>query len=343
MALIIETGITIGSGITIAPEAAPPDITASIDFAYDDSYNSGSFGYVRPEPPSQAGFGTIASQTPVGIIDTITYSPTYASTTITFKTGTYTGGNGTLVVTTPWRINGQDGNYSVTIAAVTQTMSQGPDGYIGLLIAGDPFNLQSQFLIGNVAVEIDLPAPAITSYSSPGDYSTGGVIITQIGGNKLIVQQGNWSTSTATILALPSSTVIDVVYFGSTSYELTLTSGFDYNAGQDWFEATFTSLTPTPEYPIDGYGTTISFPQPPILGAIAYNGSVTQFALSGGTYGAVTVVAGTSINGSSTFTATVDGISQLVTMSIMGTVVAGDPWDLENKVGQTLTVEVALA
>ena len=71
--------------------------------------------------------------------------------------------------------------------------------------------------------------------------------------------EGNWSTSTATILALPSSTVIDVVYFGSTSYELTLTSGFVYNAGQDWYEATYTSLTPTPENPLDGLVTTISF------------------------------------------------------------------------------------
>ena len=52
--------------------------------------------------------------------------------------------------------NGQDGNYSVTIADETHTMSQGPSGYIGLLIAGDPFHLQSQFLLGNVAVEIRL-------------------------------------------------------------------------------------------------------------------------------------------------------------------------------------------
>ena len=135
---------------------SPADISASIDFAYDASYNSGSFGYVRPNPPGQSGFGTIASQSPSGIIDSITYSPTYEDTAITFKSGTYTGGNGSLVVTTPWRINGQDGNYSVTIADETHTMSQGPSGYIGLLIAGDPFHLQSQFLIGNVAVEIRL-------------------------------------------------------------------------------------------------------------------------------------------------------------------------------------------
>ena len=97
------------------------------------------------------------------------------------------------------------------------------------------------------------------TYSSPGDYSSGGVILTQIGANKLIVQQDNWSTSTATILALTTGQVIDVVYFGSTSYELTLTSGFVYNAGQDWYEATFTSITPTPENPLDGYVTTITF------------------------------------------------------------------------------------
>ena len=195
-------------------------------------------------------------------------------------------------------------------------------------------------VIGSASIS---PAAGTTSFSSPGNYSSGGVIITQIGENKLIIQQNNWSANPSSLLSKPPGAVLTVVYFGSTSYELTLTAGFVYNAGQEWYEATYTSLTPTPEYPIDGYGTTISFPQPPILGAIAYNGSVTQFALSGGTYGAVTVVAGTSINGSSTFTATVDGISQLVTMSIMGTVVAGDPWDLENKVGQTLTVEVALA
>jgi hypothetical protein len=154
MALIIETGITIGSGITIAPEASP-DITASITIAYDVSYNSGSYGYVRPNPPGQSGFGTIASQSPSGIIDSIYYSPTYDRTTVTFKLGTYTGGNGTLVVTTPWRINGQDGNYSVTIGGVTETMSQGPSGYIGLAITGDPFNLQAQNGT-TVVVEISL-------------------------------------------------------------------------------------------------------------------------------------------------------------------------------------------
>ena len=146
MALTIGPGMTINAGVTLngGPAVALPDITALLTVAYDASYDSGSYGYVRPEPPSQAGFGTIASQTPSGIIGSITYSPTYNNTTITFKTGTYTGGNGSLVVTTPWRINGQDGNYSVTIAGVTQTMSQGASGYIGLLIAGDPFNLQSQ-------------------------------------------------------------------------------------------------------------------------------------------------------------------------------------------------------
>ena len=155
----IMTGIMM-SHIATAVQASgispsPADISASIDFAYDASYNSGSFGYVRPEPPGQAGFGTIASQTPVGIIGSITYSPTYASTTITFKTGTYTGGNGSLVVTTPWRINGQDGNYSVTIGSVTRTMSQGAGGYIGLAITGDLFNLQAQNG-QTVAVEIAL-------------------------------------------------------------------------------------------------------------------------------------------------------------------------------------------
>jgi hypothetical protein len=194
-------------------------------------------------------------------------------------------------------------------------------------------------VIGSASIS---PAAGTTSFSSPGNYSSGGVIITQIGGNKLIIQQNNWSAYPSSLLSKPPGAVLTVVYFGSTSYELTLTSGFDYNAGQDWFEATFTSLTPTPENPLDGYGTTISFPQPPILGAIAYNGSSTQFALSGGTYGAVTVVAGTSINGSSTFTATVDGIAQQVTMSIMGISVAGDPYGLASKVGQTLNLSIVV-
>jgi uncharacterized protein YceK len=112
-------------------------------------------------------------------------------------------------------------------------------------------------------IQADAPAGGgggTTSYTSQGtNYNSGGVIITQIGGNKLIINPGAWTTSTATILALPSSTVIDVVYFGSTNYELTLTSAFTYNSEQDWYEATYTSLTPTPENPLDGFVTTISF------------------------------------------------------------------------------------
>lgn len=260
MALIFEGGITISSGITIAPEAAPtPDITASIDFAYDASYNSGSFGYVRPEPPSQAGFGTIASQTPVGIIGSITYSPTYASTTITFKTGTYTGGNGTLVVTTPWRINGQDGNYSVTIADVTQTMSQGPGGYNGLLIAGDPFNLQSQFLIGNVAVEIDLPAfvPGVT-YTQGTDYTFYGALM-NVDLQTFSVEYSAWSNAIGrdALLALGSGSQIQI--FGPTndgplSYVITFTSGWTEAAG------VYTISTVYPVYANSFYAYTVTLP-----------------------------------------------------------------------------------
>jgi len=210
----------------------------------------------------------------------------------------------------------------------------------GTITVGDGGGQQgyTNGVIGSASIS---PAAGTTSFSSPGNYSSGGVIITQIGGNKLIIQQNNWSANPSSILSKQPGAVLTVVY-SSTSYALTLTSGFDYNAGQDWFEATYTSLTPTPGSPLDGYGTTISFPQPPILSAIAYNGSSTQIGLSGGTYGAVTVVAGTSINGSSTFTLTVDGISQLFTMSIMGTVVAGDPYGLASKVGQTLTVSLVI-
>ena len=76
--------------------------------------------------------------------------------------------------------------------------------------------------------------------------------------------------------------------------------------------------------------------------AIAYNGSSTQIALPSGTYGNVTIVFGTSINGSSTFTLTVDGIAQQAAMSFMGISVAGDPYGLASKVSQTLTVSLAI-
>ena len=76
--------------------------------------------------------------------------------------------------------------------------------------------------------------------------------------------------------------------------------------------------------------------------AIAYNGSSTQIALPGGTYGDVTTVFGTSINGSSTFTLTVDGIAQPAAMSFMGISLPGDPYGLASKVGQTLTVSLAI-
>ena len=144
MTITIRPSTIIRPSVTVKGFKPPPDISASITIAYDASYNSGSYGYLKPDPPFNAGFGTITLQTPSGIIDSIYYSPTYENTSITFKSGTYTGGKGSLVVTTPWRINGQDGNYSVTIGNVTQTMSQGVGGYIGLLIAGDPFNLQAQ-------------------------------------------------------------------------------------------------------------------------------------------------------------------------------------------------------
>ena len=78
------------------------------------------------------------------------------------------------------------------------------------------------------------------------------------------------------------------------------------------------------------------------LTAIAYNGASTQIALPGGTYGNVTTVFGTSINGSSTFTLTVDGIAQQASMSVMGISVAGDPYGLASKVGQTLSVSLVI-
>jgi hypothetical protein len=103
-------------------------------------------------------------------------------------------------------------------------------------------------------------APAIISYSKPGDYANGAVLITQLDGNKLIIVPAGWITSTATILALPSSTVIDILYKSAlTPYELTLTSGFTYVGFQDWWEATFTSLTPTPGAALDGVVNAISF------------------------------------------------------------------------------------
>ena len=76
--------------------------------------------------------------------------------------------------------------------------------------------------------------------------------------------------------------------------------------------------------------------------AIAYNGSSTQIALASGTYGNVTIVFGSNINGSPTFTLTVDGIAQPAAMSVMGISLAGDPHGLASKVGQTLTVSLAI-
>jgi hypothetical protein len=78
------------------------------------------------------------------------------------------------------------------------------------------------------------------------------------------------------------------------------------------------------------------------LTAIAYNSSSTQIGLPGGTYGNVTTVFGSNINGSSTFTLTVDGIAQQAAMSVMGISVPGDPYGLASKVGQTLTVSLAI-
>ena len=76
--------------------------------------------------------------------------------------------------------------------------------------------------------------------------------------------------------------------------------------------------------------------------AIDFNGSSTQIALPGGTYGDVTTVFGTSINGSATFTLKVDGIAQQASMSVMGISVAGDPYGLASKVGQTLSVSLVI-
>jgi hypothetical protein len=144
-----------------------------------------------------------------------------------------------LTLTSAFTYNGDQDWYEATFTSLTPTPGSPLDGYV---------------------TTISFTSGSLISYTSTGgNYSSGGVILTQIGANKLIVQQNNWSTSTATILALPSSTVIDVVYGSSTSYELTLTSGFVYDAGQDWYAATFTSLTPTPGAPLDGYVTTISF------------------------------------------------------------------------------------
>jgi hypothetical protein len=79
-----------------------------------------------------------------------------------------------------------------------------------------------------------------------------------------------------------------------------------------------------------------------VVAAVSFNGAVTQFGLYSGTNGGITVVGGVSINGSSTFTITVDGIAQQVVLSIMGTFVPGDPFGLSGKIGQTLSVSIVI-
>ena len=130
------------SGVGLTPVL--PDISGSLTVAYSGSYNSGAYGYLRPDLPFDPGFGALASENPSGIIKFILYQPAYDETIIFFRSGTYSGGNGSLVVGPPYRINSID-SHTVTIGGVTATVVKDiPSGGMYAVVSGDPFSLQAQ-------------------------------------------------------------------------------------------------------------------------------------------------------------------------------------------------------
>jgi uncharacterized protein YceK len=233
MAIQIGSGITIGGGIGIGATTGGGGGGGGGTTSYTSqgtNYNSG--GVII----TQFGGNKLIINPGAWTTSTATILALPSSTVIDVV---YSSTNYELTLTSAFTYNSGQDWYEATYTSLTPTPGSPLDGFVTTIsfTSGSP----------------------ISYTSGGGNYNSGGVIITQIGSNKLIINSNNWTTSTATILALPSSTVIDVVYFGSTNYELTLTSGFVYNAGQDWYEATYTSLTPTPGSPLDGYVTTISF------------------------------------------------------------------------------------
>ena len=144
MAFQIGAGIKVGGGITIqlpagggGGGATTPDITGSL------TIGSGAIGYgFAPGVPMMfiPATGSLTS-TPSSIIDTMAYNTNNSETEVKFKTGTFTGANGSLTVTDAATINSKT-TYSVKIGSVTQTLTSSGSNWIS--IAGDPFNLQSQ-------------------------------------------------------------------------------------------------------------------------------------------------------------------------------------------------------
>jgi uncharacterized protein YceK len=226
--ITIGSGITIGAGIQADAPAGGGGGTTSYT-SQGTNYNSG--GVII----TQIGGNKLIINPGAWTTSTATILALPSSTVIDVV---YSSTNYELTLTSAFTYNSEQDWYEATYTSLTPTPENPLDGFV---------------------TTISFTSGSPISYTSGGaNYNSGGVIITQIGSNKLIINSNNWITSTATILALPTSTVIDIVYY-TTSYELTLTSGFVYNGGQDWYEATYTSLTPTPENPLDGFVKTISF------------------------------------------------------------------------------------
>ena len=134
--MIIGPGITIGAGVTIAPEAAPAppsgDITGTITVGFNSDFGP-RYGY-------STGFLTYGSSTadPAAIPFFFTDVSTY--TRVQF--------NGTTIGTTP--TDSMTGlasgvtSLSVTVDGITQTLTTGGPSAGGYSIAGDPFGFASK-------------------------------------------------------------------------------------------------------------------------------------------------------------------------------------------------------
>jgi len=140
----MSTAVALGPG--------DPDITASMTIG--NGFGN-LYGY-SPGNPMQfiPAHGSLTT-TPTGLIYSINYSPASQETVITFTPGTYTGANGSLVVTDGETINGHT-TYIVSIGVLTQTMSATPTPDSRVLLQGnDPFNLVGRIGM-TVAIEITL-------------------------------------------------------------------------------------------------------------------------------------------------------------------------------------------
>ena len=143
MAIEIGGGITIGGGISVGDSGGgggggTPDITGTLTIGYNVMTG---YGYDPGFP--MMFIPAIGSRTsnPSAIIKGMIYNNTNADTEISFIVGTYTGANGSLVVSDSAHINGAT-SYTVKIGSVTQTLTSSGSNWIA--VAGDPFNLASQ-------------------------------------------------------------------------------------------------------------------------------------------------------------------------------------------------------